>query len=104
MSIIFLYIEYYIYKGTDINYYSGNELYSAQLLFSEKIQQLMDFKNYRITSDLKISFLFSKSFSSFSKDLKQAESFLPGKNAMLTIVKSANKYDLLFHADIEDLS
>ena len=96
-----------LYEGLEkeaLKTYVGKELYSAQLLSEQQIQQLKNFKKNRVTNDLPISIVYSKSFLSFSKVKSEAENFMNNKNAILTIVKSENKYDLLTHADIENIS
>lgn len=103
------YIRYIkiLYEGLEteaLKTYVGNELYSAQLLSEEQVQCLVQSKKNRVTNDLPMSILYSKSFLSFSKVKSEAENFMNNKNAMLTVIKSENKYDLLTHADIEDIS
>ena len=51
-----------------------------------------------------MSIIFSKAFMSFSKNLNVAEDFLRGKNTLLIVEDAKAEYDLLTHADIEELS
>ena len=84
---------------------SEKELYSAAYISQEEINQLFNLKKTRIR-DLPMSVIFSKSFISFSKDLNIAESFFSSqKNVMLFLEKDDQiKFDLLTHADIENIS
>ena len=106
--------EYYkpyiktLYAGVEkeaLKKYINAELYSAQKLSPEQIKDLNDSQKNRV-QDLPISILFSKAFISFSKELSTAETFLNSsdKNAILTVVKFENDFDLQTHADIENLS
>jgi len=81
------------------------ELYSAQILSEEEINDLIEQNNNKL-QDLPMSIIFSKSFLSFSKDKNKAKEFLSkGKNAMLTIVRDEDQqYDLFTQADIEEIS
>ena len=93
-----------VYAGVEkgaLKKYIGQELYSAQKLSPDDIEIL---QNHRV-EDLPNSIIFSKAFISFSKEKSTAESYLTsGKNAILTILKSEDDYDLQTHADIKNLS
>ena len=83
----------------------NNELYGAQFLSDREIRDLMTYKTNRVR-DLPISLVFSKSFISFSKDIKVAENFFEyyNKNTMFRVVSVGTDFNLLTHADIEELS
>ncbi len=83
----------------------GQILYSAAYLSYDELIKLNEYKYNRI-SDLPMSIIFSKAFLSFTKDLNVAEAFLRGgnKNALLIVEDAKTEYDLLTHADIEELS
>ena len=51
--------------------YIGVNLYSAQYLSPEEIQNLNNYKNYR-KIDLPMCIIFSKGFLSFSKDINES--------------------------------
>ena len=81
----------------------GQRLYSAASFSQDELIKLNEYKNNRI-SDLPMSIIFSKAFMSFSKNLNVAENFLIGKNTLLIVEDAKTEYDLLTHADIEELS
>ena len=97
-----------LYEGVEnnsLNKYNGQELYSAQNLSDEEIQELLKYKNDKI-SNLPMSVIFSKGFLSFTKAKNVAEYFIQNfnKNTLLTIVGSRKEFNLDTHADIEELS
>ena len=81
------------------------QLYGAQFLSNQEIIDLQIYKQNRI-KDLPMSIVFSKSFISFSKDINVAEYFYEQyhKNAMFTVVNVETDFNILTHADIEELS
>ena len=83
----------------------GKELYNASFLNEQELKDLKNYKDQR-ELDLPMAIIFSKAFLSFTKDKGIAEGFYSngGKNTMLTIEAEKREYDLLTHADIEDLS
>ena len=81
----------------------GQRLYSAASFSQDELIKLNEYKNNRIL-DLPMSIIFSKAFMSFSKNLNVAEDFLRGKNTLLIVEDAKAEYDLLTHADIEELS
>ena len=84
----------------------GQKLYSAAYFSERELNDLNKYKNERI-SDLPMSIIFSKSFMSFSKNKNVAESFFyigENKNTLLIVEDAKIEYDLLTHADIEELS
>ena len=84
---------------------NNNELYSAQLLSKQQIEELNYYEKNKMQG-LPISIAFSKSFISFSKEKNIAEDFYKKykKNTMLTLVKDEKEFILNTHADIEELS
>ena len=81
----------------------GQRLYSAASFSQDELIKLNEYKNNRIL-DLPMSIIFSKAFMSFSKNLNVAEDFLRWKNTLLIVEDAKAEYDLLTHADIEELS
>ena len=95
-----------LYAGIEVGAlktYNDENLYSAQLLSEQQIQEL---KNHKKEKGCYLNLIIiSKSFLSFSKKEAIAMEFLKdGKNAILEIKKSQEKFNLFTHADIEKLS
>ena len=84
---------------------NNTELYSAQLLSKQQIEELKYYEKNKMQG-LPMSIVFSKSFISFSKEKKVAEDFYKQykKNTMLTLVKDEKELNLNTHIDIEELS
>ena len=81
------------------------ELYSAQNISPQEIQNLIRSKQNRLPG-LPMSIVFSKSFLSFTKSKNVAEDFYNNynKNAMFTVKNTSQESKFLAHADIEELS
>ena len=92
-------------KGGALKTCDEMELYSAQYISQEEINNLIISKQHRLQG-LPMSIVFSKSFLSFTKSKNVAENFYNtyNKNAMFTVKTSFQESKFLAHADIEELS
>jgi len=108
-----LYIKI-LYEGVNLKSLplaSNNILYRGSKISNDEIIKIKEFlKNKK--EDLPGAIVFSKSFLSFSKDIKRAENFLNGKVdnenlfKVLYIIEKDDKidYSLSTHCDIENIS
>ena len=104
-----------LYEGLKIGIFNivlGLQLFSAQTLSINELLELWKYKdNFKenklngLERDLPKPIIISKSFITFTKDMKEAEKYLRfGRNVILTIINSEKEQDLYTHADIERLS
>ena len=90
---------------------SNNILYRGARLLNQEIEIIKDYLNNK-KENLPGTIVFSKTFLSFTKDIKIAEKFLKNQennkelNKVLFILEKDNNigYNLATHADIEKLS
>ena len=107
-QINYIYLPYIktLYAGLEkeaLKTYKG-EIYSAQILSEEQINELEEIKKNK-EKNLPMAIIFSKAYLSFTKDINIAEEFYKrSKNVMLTIESSNENYNLHTHVDIEKLS
>ena len=103
-----------LYKGLKLKSFplaSDKVLFRGSKISLDEINKIKDYIKNQI-KDLPSSIVFSRSFLSFSKDRKEAESFLIGPNnnknltKVLYILENDNElgYNLATHADIEEIS
>ena len=80
------------------------ELYCSFLLLDYQIQELWDYQLNQ-NQGLPKALVFSKNFLIFNKNFNDADnSLINGKNTLLTLVNSQNKFDSFSQIDVEELS